>query len=207
MRLERVVKGVAPPDDPMAAMVLNALGQVKTGAMLKGLDQTRGFGLAVTLPKNPAAGEPPSVVAGVPVSNLAQFLDSLKDLGLAVDDQPGVPGFSHKVTMPGGSPTLFVLQSKEYALFSLVPVGADRIRAIDPASWKPKGRPETALSTTIRLSEPPRCHQGSVPDPVPGQCQQVERARTRRKRQRVQGPHRRPEGQHRCRQEPDSGWR
>src|ERR1700679_1818348 len=63
--LEHVIKAVAPADDPMAAMALNMLGQVKTGALLKGLDQSREFGLAVTLPKNPGAGEPPSVVAAV----------------------------------------------------------------------------------------------------------------------------------------------
>jgi hypothetical protein len=153
--LERVIRSVAPPDDPIAAMVLNSLGQVKTGALLKGLDQSRGFGLAVTLPKNLGAGEPPSIVGAVPVSNFAQFLDSLKDLGLAVDDQPGVAGFSHKVTLPSGSPTFFVLESKGYALCSLVPDGADRIRAIDPTSWKPKGRPETALSAIIRLADVP----------------------------------------------------
>jgi hypothetical protein len=153
--LEHVVSAVAPPDNPMAATVLNMLGQVKSGAMLKGLDRGRLFGLSVTLPKDLGGGEPPSVVAAVPVSNAGQFLDSLKELGLAVDDQPGVAGFSHKVTMPNGNPTFFVVQSKGYALFSLVPKEAERIGAMDPTSWKPKGRPETALSAVIRLPEVP----------------------------------------------------
>jgi hypothetical protein len=34
--LEHVIKAVAPADDPMATTALNTLGQVKSGAMLKG---------------------------------------------------------------------------------------------------------------------------------------------------------------------------
>ncbi len=104
---------------------------------------------------SPKGGSPPSVVAAVPVTDLGEFLDSLKGLGLAVDDQPGVPGFSHKVTAPNGNPTLFVLKSKGYALFSLVPDGADRLKVLDPTSWKPKGRRETTISVKVRLSELP----------------------------------------------------
>ena len=153
--LEYLIKAVVPKDEPMVQAALDALGQVKSGAVLKGLDRSRGFGLAVTLPKNFGAGEPPSIIAAVPVSDLGQFVDSLKDLGLAVDDQPGVAGFSHKVTAPNGIPPLFVVQSKGYAFFSLVPDGAARIKAMDPTSWKPNGRAETAVSAKIRLSEVP----------------------------------------------------
>jgi hypothetical protein len=153
--LEYLVKSVAPEDNQAAQTALAVLGQFKSGAMVKGLDKGRSFGLAITLPKEFPQGDPPSVVAAVPVTDLGQFLDSLKDFGLAVDDQPGVAGFSHKVTAPNGSPTLFVLKSKGYALFSLVPDGADRLKVLDPASWKPKGRPETAIGVKVRLSELP----------------------------------------------------
>jgi hypothetical protein len=151
--LEYLIKTVVPKDNPIVQVALDALGQVKSGAVLKGLDRSRGFGLAVTLPRNFGAGEPPSIVAAVPVSDLGQFLESLNVLGLAVDDQPGVAGFSHKVTAPNGNPPLFVVQSKGYAFFSVVPDGADRIKAMDPTSWKPKRRAETAVSAKIRLSE------------------------------------------------------
>ena len=145
---------MAPDDDPRAQAALGGLEQFKAGAIIKGLDQGRGFGLAVTLPKDFPARSP-SVVTAVPVSDLGQFLDSLKGLGVAVDDKPGVPGFSHSVTGPNGSPTLFVLESKGYALFSLVPDGVDKLKALDPASWRPKGRPEADLSVKVRLSEIP----------------------------------------------------
>jgi hypothetical protein len=153
--LESLIKSVAPEANTMAQAALNGLSQLRSGAMLKGLDRSRGFGLAVTLPKDFPQGGPPSVVAAVPVTDLGQFLDSLKDLGVAVDDQPGIAGFSHKVTAPNGNPTLFVLQSKGYALFSLVPDGADQLKVLDPSSWKPKGRPETAFSIKIQLAEIP----------------------------------------------------
>src|SRR5262249_11544739 len=102
--LESLIKSAAPEGDPRAQAVLEAVGQFKSAALPKGLDRSRSFGLVVTLPKDPAAGGPPSVVAAVPVSDFGQFLDSLKDLGMTIDDQPGVPGFSHKVTLPGGNP-------------------------------------------------------------------------------------------------------
>jgi hypothetical protein len=153
--LEYLVKSVAPEDNQATQTALAVLERFKSGAMVKGLDKGRSFGLAITLPKEFPQGGPPSIVAAVPVTDLGQFLDSLKDFGLAVDDQPGVAGFSHKVTAPNGSPTLFVLKSKGYALFSLVPDGVDRLKALDPASWKPKGRPETAIGVKVRLSELP----------------------------------------------------
>ena len=48
--LEYLIKSVAPDDDPMARAALDALKNFKSGAMIKGLDRGRGFGLAVTLP-------------------------------------------------------------------------------------------------------------------------------------------------------------
>ena len=153
--LEFLIKAAAPEGDPRAQAALEALGRFKTAELLKGLDRSRGFGLAVTLPKDAGPGVPPSVVAAVPVSDFGQFLDSLKDLGLTVDDQPGVPGFSHKVTTPNGNPTLFILQSRGYALFSLVPDGADRIKTMDPSAWRPEGRGEPLLRIRVQPSEVP----------------------------------------------------
>ena len=123
--------------------------------MVKGLDRGQGFGLAVTLPPDFPDGGSPTVVAAVPVSDFGQFLDSLKDLGLAVNDQPGAEGFSHKVSMGDGNVALFALESKGYALFSLIPDGADKLKAMDPATWWKKGRPETALSVKIQFAEIP----------------------------------------------------
>jgi hypothetical protein len=152
---EYLIKSAAPEGDPRAQATLDALNQFKSGEMIKGLDRARGFGLAVTLPKDFPQGGPPSIVAAVPVADLGQFLDSLKGLGLAVDDQPGVAGFSHKVTAPDGNTNVFVLESKGYALFSLVPDGAERLKALDPSSWRPKGRADSTLAARVRISEIP----------------------------------------------------
>ncbi len=152
--LEYLVKSLAPEGDPRAQAVLDGLDRLKSGALVKGLDRSRGFGLAVTLPKDFPQGAPPTVVGAVPISDFAQFMDSLKELGLAVDDQPGVPGFTHKLTLPNGSPA-FILQSKGYALVSMFPAEVDQLKAIDPSSWTPKGRTEPALSVKVRLSEIP----------------------------------------------------
>lgn len=151
--LEALIKSV-DPEDPQGQAILDGIKQFKEGAILKGFDRTRGFGVAVTLPRN-FPQESPTIVAAVPVTDLGQFLNSLKDLGLAVDDQPGAPGFSHKVSTPDGSQSLYVLQSKGYALFSLVPGGADRLKALDISSWWKKHRPETVLSAKIHLAEIP----------------------------------------------------
>lgn len=151
--LEALIKSV-DPEDPQGQAILDGIKQFREGAILKGFDRAKGFGVAITLPRN-FPQESPTVVAAVPVTDLGQFLDSLKDLGVAVDDQPGTPGFSHKVSTPDGGQSLFVLESKGYALFSLVPGGADRLKALDVSSWWKKNRPETVLSAKIHLAEIP----------------------------------------------------
>ena len=153
--LEYVIKTVAPPGDPMVQVALDNLEKVKSGELIKGLDRRRGFGLTVTLPRDFPQGGPPSIVAAVPVSDLGQLLDSLKALGLEVDDKPGVEGFSHKVSVPNANMSLFVLQSKGYALFSLLSDGADKLREVDPSSWSKKARPGTAMSVRVQVSEIP----------------------------------------------------
>src|SRR5262249_32249672 len=109
---EYLVKAVAPEGDANVGGVLDALKQFQAGDLVKGLDQPRGCGLAVTLPKGFPNEGSPSIVAAVPVNDLGAFLDSIRGLGIAVDDKPSVEGFSHKVTAPDGNTNLFVLQSK-----------------------------------------------------------------------------------------------
>jgi hypothetical protein len=153
--LAYVIKTVAPPGDATAQVALDNLDKFKAGELIKGLDGGRGFTLAVTLPKDFPQGAPPSVVAAVPVTDLGQFVDSLKGLGLEVDDQPGAEGFSYKVSPPNGNVSLFMLHSKGYALFSLLPDGADKLRTLDPTSWSKKARPETAMSVRVQVAEIP----------------------------------------------------
>lgn len=151
--LEYLAKALAPAGDESLQAGLRALKQFKDGELVRGLDRTRLIGVAVTLPQDP--GGAPMVVAAVPVTNYAQFLDSLKDLGITVDADSGVPGFSHRVTTPDGAQTLFALEARKYAFFSLIPSRADSISKLDPASWRPKGGAEGDLSLALNLSQLP----------------------------------------------------
>ena len=151
--LEHVLKAVAPDGDPGAQAGLETLRRFKEGELIKGLDKTRLLGIAATLPEK--QGDALQVLAAVPVTDFALFLESLKGLGMKVEDNPGIPGFSHKVSTPDGDRTVFVLQSKQYVLFSLVPSGADQIRSVDPASWNAKAGAQSVLALTLRLSRLP----------------------------------------------------
>ena len=170
--LEYLIKVVAPADDPGIQGAVDGLKQFQAGELVKGLDQARGFGLAVSLPKDFPQGGSPSVVAAVPVSDYGQFLDSLKNVGLAVDDQPGVPGFSHKISGPDNNPTLFALNAKGYALLSLIPDGSDQIKEMDPSTWAPKGRPSAALSARVRVSDVPQALKDQFAEQMDGQMRQ-----------------------------------
>jgi hypothetical protein len=175
--VEFLVKSISSEDEPMGQFLLEKLEQFRSGQIVKGLDHGRSIGLAVFLPKDFPQGEPASIAAVVPVIDLGQFLDSLPILGFTVDDQPGVAGFSHRVTGPSGSPTLFVLESKGYAMFSPLRDGADKLKTLDPTSWRRHARSEADLSVEVRLSEFPQ----SLKDQVHNQMQaRAEQQKTRR---------------------------
>src|SRR5689334_3676944 len=105
---EYLINSVAPEGDPRTEQVRGAINQFKAGELVKGLDQSRPFGVTVSLPKDFPQGGAPSIVAAVPVKDLGQFLDSLKGMGVDVSDKPDAPGFSHKLTAPDGNMGLFV---------------------------------------------------------------------------------------------------
>ncbi|HEV3168345.1 MAG TPA: hypothetical protein VGZ22_30350 [Isosphaeraceae bacterium] len=134
---------------------LQGLDQLKAPGLLKGLDLTRPIGAFADLPAQP--GEPPAAVAFIPVTDGKAFLDTLaQQFKCGVSDQPGVPGFSHKLTLPmDGAPPLLVVLTKEYAFFSLAPTGADKLKTIKPASLMPKTVSDLALSLRLdRVPEP-----------------------------------------------------
>jgi hypothetical protein len=169
---EYLIKTVAPEGDPKAQQVLDAINQFRKEELAKGLDQGRPFGVTVSLPKDFPQGGPPSIVAAVPVKDLGQFLDSLKGMGVDVSDKPDAPGFSHKVTAPNGNMSVFVLESKGYGIFSLTPDDPDKLKAVDPASWRPKGRPESTVSYRVKLSEIPDALKEQMLAGVDAQAQQ-----------------------------------
>src|SRR5262249_55051072 len=81
-------------------------------------------------------------------------------------------GFSHKVVGPNGSPTFFVLESRGYALFSPFPAGADRLKTLDPTSWRGHLPPGANLSAKVRLSEIPQPLKGLVHKQMQAQAEQ-----------------------------------
>ena len=151
--LEYLVKSLAPAGDEGLQAALGTLRQFKEGELLKGLDQKRLLGVAATLPREP--GGLPMIVGAVPVTDYAQFLDSLKNVGMTVDAQSGVPGFSHKITTPDGAQTVFALEARKYAFFSLIPSRADTISKLDPAAWRPQGGTQGDLSVVLNLAALP----------------------------------------------------
>lgn len=168
---EYLLKAAAPAGMDVQ-QVTGLVKQVQSGELVKGLDADRGFGVAITLPKDFPAGEPPTIVVAIPVTDLGQFLDSIKNFGITVDDKPGVEGFSHKVSGPNDNPTLFVVQSRGYALFTPIPDGAEKLKEVDPASWKAKGRPQALLSARVQIAEIPEGLKEQVLAQAEAQLQQ-----------------------------------
>ena len=163
-----------PPETRALQASLDALRRLKDGELIKGLDKTRPLGIAASLPEK--QGDAPSVVAALPVTDFAQLLESLTGLGMKVEENPGNPGFSHKVSTPDGDRTVFALSAKRYAFFSLIPAGADQIRALDPASWKAKAGAGSVLGMTVRISKIPGRHEGSVHQRAGGLAGPAERS-------------------------------
>ncbi len=158
--LESLAKAAAPDPD-MAAPILQALSQLNGPDSLKGLDRSRPLGVRATLPNGP--DQPLSLVVAVPITNLDSFLQSVAAFGLMVDDKPGIPGFSHKIDLPNGTTSLYVVGTKDYAYLSMFPVGADKLRDMPPSAWLPKRAGLGDLSLTVQLDQlPPEFRQNLI---------------------------------------------
>ena len=148
----RTVLVAADPEGAKPA--LDALGVFDNEGFLKGLDRTKPIVATLDFIPQPRAGPMgvPVVTAFVPVTSQADLLESLKGMGLAIDDQAGVEGFSHKLAPPGGTaPPVYVLTSPPagYSVATNVPSNPAKPRAVKPESLKPT-RPG-ALLASLRL--------------------------------------------------------
>ena len=77
----------------------------------------------------------PSGTLFLPVTSRDDFLEGIKGLGLAVDDQAGAEGFSHKIAPPNGngqSAYLLANPPKGYAVLTLVPSAPRSSRRSSP---------------------------------------------------------------------------
>lgn len=140
-------------DPDGARPALDAMDKLDEPGALKGLDRARPLTAFVD---HPEPGAPSTGSVFVPVTDGKAFLKALEGFGLAVDDAPGVEGFSHKVSPRGGNaPPLYVLSAPPtgYVVLSTAPAGADRLRGIKPPALRPT-RPGV-LTAEVRLDRVP----------------------------------------------------
>ncbi len=159
---EYLLKQAAPKE--AQAPALEMLNQVRGPQAFPGFDRKRPFGAWVTIPAN--EGEPPSVAAAIPISNLEQAIETLKNFGIGVEANPGVPGFTHAVTLPDGNTKLFLVATKEYLFASLVPVDAGALSSKKPSDWMPRHSGAGDLSLTLRFDTLPTWFQKTMLDGV-----------------------------------------
>ena len=138
--LEYLVKTVAPEGDANVENILGAPSSSSRATWSRAWTSPAASAWRWPCLRTSPAGGPPSIVAAVPVTDLGAFLDSIKGLGIAVDDQPGVAGFSHKVTAPDGNTNLFVLAIEGLCPFLVGPEALTNSRRWTLAS----GRRRTA---------------------------------------------------------------
>ena len=174
--LRYLVGAVAPKEQ--AQPMLDALDRFKDPATLKGLDLKRPLGAVLDLPKDPNAPPVPSVVIFAPVTDGKAFLATLQQQGFTVDANAGAPGFSHKVTAPGGgAPPLFTVLTPQYAFFSLAPTNAQGLQKMKPADLLPKRPDAGAISISARLDRLPAQYK----DMAIGQMEQANAKQSERK--------------------------
>jgi hypothetical protein len=171
--LEYLIKAVAPDEDS-ARQALMGLEQFKDPKTVPGLDRTRPVGVWADLPAE--QGQPPSVVAAIPVTDLDAFLKALVNFGVAVDPDAGAPGFSHKINAPGGAVSLYVVKGGNYAYFSLLPTGAEKLAALTPEAWRPKRAGASLLSLVARIDKVPDQYKQMALDQIE-QAAQAEQQR------------------------------
>jgi hypothetical protein len=148
-------------DAANAQKILAALDLLKNDDVLKGLDRTKPIAATLELVPAPQAGPVgiPRAALFVPVTDQAAFLKALAQLGLGIDDAPGVAGFSHKLSVGGPqAPPLLVLASPPsgYLVVTNAPMEPEKLRSVKPAALvSPKAG---LLFANVRIDR--------IPDPV-----------------------------------------
>ncbi len=138
-------------DQASAKQILDGLDALDQAGGLKWLDRTRPLAATVDLVPQKPGGRPvlPAINVFLPVTGRDEFLDGLKALGLAVDDQAGAEGFSHKIAPPGGNAQSAYLLAKAdspagYVVLTTSPLSLETLRTVKAADLKPT-RPGTVL--------------------------------------------------------------
>jgi hypothetical protein len=145
-----------------AKKVTDGLDQLKATELLKGVDTSRPFGLFGSIAKE--AGAPPTGTVFIPVTDGQALLATLEQAGFTVQEDPGVPGFTHKITPPGGAagvPLLAVL-TKDYLLATTGTGGADQLKALKPETLLPKAPGAGTLAIRLRLDQIPEEYKALV---------------------------------------------
>ncbi|WZO98585.1 hypothetical protein EP7_000165 [Isosphaeraceae bacterium EP7] len=145
-----------------AKKVTDGLDKLKGTELLKGVDTTRPFGLFGSIAKE--AGAPPTGTLFIPVTDGQAVLATLEQAGFVVQEDPGVAGFTHRITPPGGAagvPLLAVL-TKDYLLATTGTGGADELKALRPETLLPKTPGAGTLSVRLRLDQIPEEYKALV---------------------------------------------
>ena len=184
---------LARETNPAAAgQMLDGLDALENQGGLKWLDRDKPVSATADLVPQAPGGPPsvPAITVFLPVTGRDAFLDTLKGLGLTVDDQPGVKGFSHKIAGQGAGQALYLLADPPagYVVATTVASGADRLRAVKPADLKPS-RPGTVL-VGVRIDQDPEPIKAAALNNVI-QRNNASPAQGRRDRRPVPGPPRR----------------
>jgi hypothetical protein len=156
------LQALASAADPeQAKPATDALDRFRAPGALKGLDRSRPLGAFLDLPKE--QGQPPSVVAFIPITDGKDFLTTLEQFGFGIDAKSGAPGFSHKITPPGGAgQDLFAVMTDDYAFFSLIPTGAEALKKLRPATLLPTRKGAGEIAVSIRLDRVPASYKDLV---------------------------------------------
>jgi len=165
--LEHVIASAAP-DEEMKQGAQQGLDLLKDPTLLPGIDRAKPFGAWVTMPAEPNAADPPTIIAAVPVTDIKALMDGLKNFGIDVNDKPGIPGFSYAVGLAGTGMSLYAVEGKGYVYLTIIPQGAEKLAALTPADWVPKRDGLGDLSAGIRMDLVPDAFKDMLLEQVEG---------------------------------------
>ncbi len=152
-KVEYLAKAILPEHELNEA--IPQLESLLDDDALPGLDRKRPLGVFASLPKQ--AGGPPTIAAAIPITDVDDFLDTLRQFGVQAERVADVPGFTHRVTIEAGMPmTLFLTASRDYAFLTPVPADAPALRQTKAEDWLPNRADAGDVSLTVRIDQCPK---------------------------------------------------
>jgi len=152
-KIEYLAKAILPENEVDEAIA--QLDSLSKDDGLPGLDRKRPLGVFASLPEQ--AGGAPTIAAAIPITDLDDFLDTLRQFGAQAERVADVPGFTHRVSIEAGVPmTLFLTASRDYAYLTPVPADAAAVRRTKVGDWQPNRADAGDVSLTVRIDQCPK---------------------------------------------------